>query len=643
MSRALDLIQNIALELNLISIYDLEAYTVQELLYKIGSKVNEMVSEVNTFEGKTIEAVKEMALELDELLRGDKVETEINKTLLTWKESGVFDSLIQGSVFQDFENRLTSVQEEMPVLKEEVEKTLSETKQQIGSFNEYSFNDYPIFHKTLYGSLSSVMQSFAKFDDGTWLFSQVGATSAPEGVESFTFSRLDNNSEILDTMEVISGGHGLFSAIKKGNTIEVYFADANDRLIKTTYQKNTILDLRGSNGFTVLPKYTDERQLITVDEKNNQLMLLSRNSLKVYYKAEIFNLTDYLAGIQTEPHAVLNDTTPANQTLQGLAIRGNTAVIYHGGVGAKPLLRVYNVRTGKYTDYQYDKLGYSSKHDTASVVEGEGIYFDNDDNLYIGVSTGTPATIRSNHIFVFATVKQSRDFISETLENSQTYKLTEGSGHAMWYEPKPQALSEIVKPGWYYFPASEFNFSDIPSEYLGVSGFWLNVYPRAKDGTVYQELIRNTSGKNQWRLGRQVTANKTASDWVSLQQERKTLWTGDSRTNDVLTLTDAIDKYDFLWVRLWHEGGKYTTELIRTNQIITDKKMHFHGVNLPDSTSSLALYFQELEVAVSDDFRTLTQTRKSRIKLDSDGVLTRNEDSPIGIHEIQGIRGFVAL
>ena len=71
--------------------------------------------------------------------------------------------------------------------------------------------------------------------------------------------------------------------------------------------------------------------------------------------------------------------------------------------------------------------------------------------------------------------------------------------------------------------------------------------------------------------------------------------------------------------------------------------MHFHGVNLPDSTSTLALYFQELEVAVSDDFRTLTQTRKSRIKLDSEGVMTRNEDSPIGIHEIQGIRGFVAL
>ena len=213
----------------------------------------------------------------------------------------------------------------------------------------------------------------------------------------------------------------------------------------------------------------------------------------------------------------------------------------------------------------------------------------------------------------------------------------------MWYEPKPQVLSEITKPGWYYFPASEFNFSDVPSEYLGVSGFWLNVYPRTKDGAVYQELVRNTSGKNPWRLGRQVTANKTASEWVSLQQERKTLWTGDSRTSDVLALTDAIDKYDFLWVRLWHEGGKYTTELIRTNQIITDKKMFFHGVNLPDSSSTLALYFQELEVAVSDDFRTLTQTRKSRIKLDSTGVLTRNEDSPIGIHEIQGIRGFVAL
>lgn len=641
---SLEIIPDLAVKLGVVSIHDLRAYTTYELITLLANRINEMILNINQFGEEATESLKVMAQELDDLLRGDKVESEINKTLISWKDSGVFDHLIQSSVFNDFENRLSSVQSEMPILKQEVEKTLEETKQQIGSFNEYSLTDYPIFYKTLYGVGTSVMQQFAKLNNNTWLFSQTNAVGAPSEGESFTITRLDNDGEALDSMRLYRGGHGIFSCIQKNENIELYFTDDQNRLIKTYYQANSILDLSLSTGYTVLPKYTTERQLISIDAVNDLIMLSSRNTAKTYYKADIYSLTDYVAGIQTSPTHTLYDITPSGETIQGLAIRGDLAIFYHGAVGAKAKIRAYEVSKGTYKDYHYPKLGYtSSQNDTKTVVEAEGSFFDENGNLYIGVSTGTPGTMRANHIYVFATVKESRDFISQTLENSQTFKFTEGSGHAQWFDPKPSKLSVIQKPGWYYFMSTEFDFEDVPDEYKGVSAYWLFVSPRGKDGTVYQELVRNTAGVNQYRLTRQVLFDGTPSKWVSVRPERKTLWSGDTRTATELTLSDSIENYDWIWVRLWHEGGRYTTELIRSNQIMNDKKIHFHGLNIGDNTESISLYVFEMEVQVSEDYMTWNQVRKSRLKIDNGGTINRQEDSTIGIHEIQGIRGMATL
>lgn len=629
---------------NLMSVYDMDVYTAQELLYKLASKINEMLKEVGRFEEDTLKVLKMMADELDELLRGDKVKDEILSTLTGWRDNGTFDHLIQTSVFEGFNNRLVDVEKEMPYLREEVEKTLEETKQQIGSFNEYSLTDYPIFYKTLYGVGTSVMQQFAKLNNNTWLFSQVNAVGAPSEGESFTITRLDNDGEALDSMRLYRGGHGLFACIQKNENIELYFTDDQNRLIKTYYQANGILDLSLSTGYTVLPKYTTERQLISIDSVNDLIMLSSRNTAGVYYKADIYSLTDYVAGTQTKPTYTLYDITPSGETIQGLSIRGDLAIFYHGAVGEKAKIRAYEVSKGTYKDYHYPKLGYtSSQNDTKTVVEAEGSFFDENGNLYVGVSTGTPGTMRANHIYVFATVKESRDFISQTLENSQTFKFTEGSGHAQWFDPKPSKLSVIQKPGWYYFMSTEFDFEDVPDEYKGVSAYWLFVSPRGKDGTVYQELVRNTSGVNQYRLTRQVLFDGTPSKWVSVRPERKTLWSGDTRTLTELTLSDSIENYDWVWIRLWHEGGRYTTELVRTNQIMNDKKIHFHGLNMGDNTESTSLYVFEMEVQLSEDYLTWNQVRKSRLKIDNGGTITRQEDSAIGIHEIQGIRGMATL
>ena len=119
---SLEIIPDLAVKLGVVSIHDLRAYTTYELITLLANRINEMILNINQFGEEATESLKAMAQELDDLLRGDKVESEINKTLISWKDSGVFDHLIQSSVFNDFENRLSGVQAEMPILKQEVEK-----------------------------------------------------------------------------------------------------------------------------------------------------------------------------------------------------------------------------------------------------------------------------------------------------------------------------------------------------------------------------------------------------------------------------------------------------------------------------------------------------------------------------------------
>ena len=70
-------LKNFIISNHLVSVYDLECYTTQELLYTLAKKINELIKETGRFESGVVESLEDMANELDELLRGGKVEAEI--------------------------------------------------------------------------------------------------------------------------------------------------------------------------------------------------------------------------------------------------------------------------------------------------------------------------------------------------------------------------------------------------------------------------------------------------------------------------------------------------------------------------------------------------------------------------------------
>ena len=185
---ALELIPNVMHELGLLSIHDLKAYTTYEMLTLLSKRVNQLIKEMIQFESDSIETLRAMAEELDELLRGDKVEEEINQTLTEWKEAGIFDELIQSNVFKNFENRLAEVEVEMPVLVQSVNDKINQTieevnekvngaVEQIENFNLPQFENYPMFFKSFFGDRTSVIQDFRQVDENRWLVSQAGGAT----------------------------------------------------------------------------------------------------------------------------------------------------------------------------------------------------------------------------------------------------------------------------------------------------------------------------------------------------------------------------------------------------------------------------------------------------------------------------------
>lgn len=653
---ALEIVPNLMIKLGLLSIHDMKAYTTYELLTLLSKRINQLIQEMIDFEKGSIDALTQMAKELDELLRGDKVEAEINLTLNKWMGEGVFDELIKGSVFKDFENRLTGIEVELPTMKDDIEHQLQDTLEEVNekvdeaiemveTFNLPQFDNYPTYFKSFAGVRTSVIQDFRKVDENRWLVSQAGGATPIDNGESFTMTMINTNGEILSSMELINGGHGaMFNCqLQSDGSIDIYFtADVTTgyKIIKTKYVANGKFNANQA-GLTTIPKSSTECQLAYINFKEDKILLATTAGSGRWYKAEIFNFLDYINGRQTTPLYVSNHTKIQNIASQGFAIMNDQMFVYAGSLGLNDItLRIVDLPTNTYKDYPLHNLG---KLGEETITEGEGIYIDEFNNVYIGVATGSGGTTRNFNAYVFAHKTDLQHILGKTLETAQMYKLTDNNGYAMGLSPLPAKIADIVRPGWYYFTTNEVQqFSDMPEGYA-VAGYWLNVYPRSKDGSIYQELVRNTSGNNRWRLGRSINvATNTAYPFKPLSREYKTLFSADTRTyttGQSFSLNDSIENYDQLLIRTWGAGGRYNTKTLPVSLLTTDKTFVVHDLNNGDGSTSTGVYFQEIQITIGDDLTTMTYKLKSQIGWNGTTMVRVNDPDSIGIVEVIGIRG----
>lgn len=618
----------------LISIYDMEVHTAQELLYRVADRINELTKGLDDFEDGVAEKIQQLANEIDELLRGGRVEAEILKTLTEWRDEGVFDHLIKDSVFEDFENRLTEAKEE-----------LNEIIEDFKAYDNPQFESYPMFFKSFCGVRTSVIQDFRKVDENRWLVSQAGGNTEIADGESFTLTMCNTNGEVLSSMELINGGHGsMFNCqLQPDGSIDLYFTCDrvnNYKIIKTKYQANGKLNC-STAGFLMIPKtHPNELQLAYINFEEDKILLTTSSGDGNWYKGEVFNFLDYINGRQTTPLYTTNHLKIGNITSQGFAISGKWLFVHTGSLGADDItLRIIDLSTNTYNDYNINQLGKLSE---STVTEGEGIYVDEHKNVYIGVATGEGGKTRNHNIYVYPHKTDQQHLLGKSLETAQMYKLTDANGYAMSLSPQPATIAEIVRPGWYYFTTNEMkNFSDVPEEFK-VAGYWLNVYPRTKDGGIYQELIRHTSGENRWRLGRSINiVTGEAFPFRNLTRQSKVIYSGDSRALSSFQLSESIENFKEIQIRIWGAGGSYDLKTFPVSLLTKDRKFVFHHMNIGDSDSSLGLYFQEIRATIAGDYQTITYDAKIQFAWDkTNKEFTRTNDvTNIGVTEVIGIRG----
>lgn len=101
-------LKDVCAELNLISVYDTNCYSFQELYYKLANKLNEIIIEVKRFEGLVdAEIVKQTEI-LEELLNkgvADQVIIKLNE----WLEDGTLAQIINETVFNALDTKVDTI------------------------------------------------------------------------------------------------------------------------------------------------------------------------------------------------------------------------------------------------------------------------------------------------------------------------------------------------------------------------------------------------------------------------------------------------------------------------------------------------------------------------------------------------------
>lgn len=162
--RPIEEIKEIAIELNLLSVYDLESYTLNELYYIVAKKVNEILIELNRFEIVINDEITEQTTILKYLLEGG-VSEEIVKKLNSWVEDGTLSTIINNNVFKLINDKVNEYSQKV----DELTLNLPYKKYERGE--EIEIDTRKFIHT---GSTIFANKSYGRYEQGAPLSTIVG-------------------------------------------------------------------------------------------------------------------------------------------------------------------------------------------------------------------------------------------------------------------------------------------------------------------------------------------------------------------------------------------------------------------------------------------------------------------------------------
>lgn len=574
------------------SVYDYDAMSIQELLSTFFTTINECVKETNELS------------KVSEWLVKEGLSIEVVEKLLEWKEDGTLAEIINHKIFEELSRSITY----------------------------FDLKQNPVLYTGVKGKETSVMQDIHILKNKNILISQIASSSVAE-TESFTVTQCTVKGDIINYMTIKNGGHGNFTAYESlcGN-VYIVFCDNQNQLRKIEYIAGTF-EIEDAE---IIYKATNERAYPKINNDKNILALTMKNNQGEYYCTDVFDLKKYMNSESFKPLKHVEHGQIG--VFQGSAIDDKKLYLYYGYVNAIIQIVEIDLTTCERNEYEYPHI-VNATNAGNTTTEAEGMCIANN-QLFIGVALGEPTVLRENCIFSFLPVNKIMNTLNTILNNVQMFKLTEASGTAKSFKHNNN-LKNIIQPGEYYFTATQFlEIEDVPEYLKNVnSGYFLSVSARAKDGAVVQTLTRNTTGNNRFVISRSLSLDRTASDWSPVTPERKTLWSGDSKSLNQISVKENIWNFDFINVRVGHVGG-YMSQQIFLNDIKNSKRLIFHGHNLTDNDSTTFTPW-ELQCTISEDGMTINYDLKNELVISDSGITKRA--SSVGIQNIQGVRGFKAL
>ncbi|MEC0356132.1 phage baseplate protein [Bacillus halotolerans] len=433
----------------------------------------------------------------------------------------------RGKVYPSLRDHLVANETDLENLDSMIQKELS-----------FDFTTVPpVYHTNLNLADKTVLQCFVIDELTGDIYATQVASGNQDKSESFTITRMNQNGVMLDSMTLIHGGHGTTIGLERENG-KVYIwsnynvVDSNGNtvgndLVRFPYTAGATLN-GGSGGIKRYNKFNDYYTIPVIDRENGfiafRIRLKDDNSL-----VELRKLSDVKNGVNKVLGKVI---IPSDLFyLQGFTIDGYDLYWYTGDTNNKTYpceITQFSFKDGSLKKRISCNFGYGpdGKYEDG-FREPESIFLYKDPktgkkSLFAGVATGAVGK-RLAKVYAYHSKENAAKFGIDLAQGYQGYKLTQNNGYSKRLPDGLKSLKEFRQPGFYYMLTTETKtLSDHPDS--GNAGWWLNIAPADRAGSVIQTLTRNATARPIKILTRVVTNDGKVGDWSEVSASGKLPW-----------------------------------------------------------------------------------------------------------------------
>ncbi|WP_038427703.1 phage baseplate protein [Bacillus subtilis] len=433
----------------------------------------------------------------------------------------------RGKVYPSLRDHLVANENDLENLDSMIQKELS-----------FDFTTVPpVYHTNLNLTDKTVLQCFVIDELTGDIYATQVASGNQDKSESFTITRMNQNGVMLDSMTLIHGGHGTTIGLERENGKMYIWSNYNvvdsngntvgNDLVRFPYTAGATLN-GGSGGIKRYNKFNDYYTIPAIDRENGliafRIRLKDDNSL-----VELRKLSDVKNGV----NKVLGKVIIPNDLfyLQGFTIDGYDLYWYTGDTNNKTYpceITQFSFKDGSLKKRISCNFGYGpdGKYEDG-FREPESIFLYKDPktgkkSLFAGVATGAVGK-RLAKVYAYHSKENAAKFGIDLAQGYQGYKLTQNNGYSKRLPDGLKSLKEFRQPGFYYMLTTETKtLSDHPDS--GNAGWWLNIAPADRAGSVIQTLTRNATARPIKILTRVVTNDGNVGDWSEISLSGKLPW-----------------------------------------------------------------------------------------------------------------------